>query len=80
MAVLHMVKLLKLLEIHIVEFVCGSFVFKAVGLDVVQYLLKSFGKLLEILLVQENLVLVICEITICVHPALAFSDRQGYQG
>ena len=49
---------------------------KAVLSDVADHFLEAFCKLLEIFLVKENLVLVVCKMTIAVYPALAFCDRQ----
>ena len=68
--------LLKFLEIHVVESIRGTSVLEAVLPDVFDHFFESFSKLLEILLVKENLVFVISEMTVVVHPALAFSDRQ----
>ena len=58
-AVLQVIELLKFFEIYVGEVPAGLFAFKAFCLDVVNYLLKSFRELFEILLIKENLVLVV---------------------
>ena len=69
---------LELFKFYISEiFTCRTaFTLEAVCPDVLDDLLKSFGELFKILLVEEDLVFVIGEMTVVVYPAFAFCDRQ----
>lgn len=56
---------LKLLEIHVREFVALlGLILQAIVLDVLYHFLETFREFLEIFLIKENLVLVICEMAV----------------
>ena len=68
--------ILKFLKIYIRKISFCTTILETVCPDVLNNFLKTFRELLEILFVKENLVLVVSEMAIRIHPALAFSDRQ----
>jgi hypothetical protein len=55
-------------------FFVGSITFQTICLDVIHHFLETFCKFFEILLVKENLVLVIGEMSIGIHPSLTLCD------
>ena len=50
------------------------FSYRTVRLNVVYHLLESVREFLEIFLIKEDLMLVVCETAVFFYPAFAFSD------
>ena len=67
---------LKLFKIYVGELLAGATVIQTFCLDILDHFLKTFCKLFKVFLVEENLVLVVCEVAVIVYLALAFCDRQ----
>jgi hypothetical protein len=69
---------LKFFELNISETAAGrtAFILETVCSDEFDHFLKAFCELFKILLVEENLVLVVCKMAVVVYLALAFCDRQ----
>ena len=67
---------LKFFEFHICELLARAIVLQTIGPDIFYHFLKTLGELFKVLLVKENLMLVVCEMTVVVDLTLAFRDRQ----